>query len=644
MKRYGSVHVNIAHVFCVFLGFFVLEVQIQAVRGETYPISGKVTDIVTGTPVEGARITILDAVTREVVHDNISTDENGEYEATIEFTSTGIESHNSLLPASYDFIDVYPNPVSAASPEQVTVQYAVPGKRPGKPELELYNILGSRVSAYGRLPEGLYFLRLRFSDGYLTGSRRIVIESERMLRFSLRRVPDEKGVSSFKSAADAGPLSDSIKVLFVIQKSGYICTERSKMLISGVNNINHFSLVGEGQKSSAAIDSTGGILTVANLLGDTITLEIPPYAIWESTKITLTTMATPPDNPVGKNVFPGVSITPGGLTLLQPALLKVDLASASLDTGSAALFSVRQSDFILPVGHQTVSEQHMSGKIHHFSEYIGSEPTADEAGPQADHAGGVKPSDPYGWEDTHDCVDALLWWAEFLTRNGRLEEAQECYDKAKEIAERDAGDFLDLPVPDDPCGDYLTALMKFAQLVNLLVGGELESRIQDRVIEVVNRCDLRGEIEYDHQIRCTDPDRYTDTRITGRIPFYVDTQEPPFGAIHGGGEAKVTISGSQEECWLTASGIHRVNDITGELKADHQGIYWLEMTLNETWYESTTIYVTCPDPENNSHGQMYSFTYPTQVRFLVEDGYTATMPDLECAGSYRWRLYIIHQP
>jgi hypothetical protein len=322
----------------------------------------------------------------------------------------------------------------------------------------------------------------------------------------------------------------------------------------------------------------------------------------------------------------------------------VDLASAGLDTVSAALFSVRQSDFILPVGHQTVTQQQMSGKIHHFSEYIGGEPAADEAGPQADHAGGVKPSDPYGWEDTHDCVDALLWWAEFLTRNGRLEEAQECYDKAKEIAERDAGDFLDLPVPDDPCGDYLTALMKFAQLVNLLVGGELESRIQDRVIEVVNRCDLRGEIEYDHQIRCTDPDRYTDTRITGRIPFYVDTQVPPFGAIHGGGEAKVTISGAQEECWLTAGGIHRVNDITGELKADHQGIYWLEMTLNETWYESTTIHVTCPDPENNSHGQMPSFTYPTQVRFLVEDGYTATMPDLECAGSYRWRLYIIHQP
>ena len=55
------------------------------------------------------------------------------------------------------------------------------------------------------------------------------------------------------------------------------------MLLKGVNNVNHFSLVEEGQKTSAAIDSTGGGLTVANLLGDTISLEIPPYAIWEPT-------------------------------------------------------------------------------------------------------------------------------------------------------------------------------------------------------------------------------------------------------------------------------------------------------------------------------------------------------------------------
>jgi tetratricopeptide (TPR) repeat protein len=464
------------------------------------------------------------------------------------------------------------------------------------------------------------------------------------LRFSLIQELDVTVPGSLKSAGHTDPAGDSVKVLYLIEKSGYIWMERSKVLLTGINNVNHFGLVEEGKKSSASIDSTGGTLIVANIRGDSITLEIPPYAIWEPTMITLTTMDTPPDNPVAGNIFPGVSITPGGLTLLQPAVLKVDLASATPDTGSAALFSVRQSDFILPIGHQAIAERQIAGEIYHFSDYIGGEPTADEAGPQAGQAGGMKPSDPYGWEDTYDCIEALLWWAEFYNRNGRLEEAQECYDRAEEIADRDARDFLNLPIPDDPCKEYLTALLKYAGLVNLLVGGELESQVQDRVIEVVNKCNLRGEIEYDHHIICTDPDRYTETKIKGRIPFYVNTVKEPYNTVHGGGEAKLTITGAQEECWLTASGTHRVDSIAGELKADYQGIYWLEMTLYETWWESTTIYVNCPDPENSGSEQMYSFSFPTQVRFLVEDGYKHTMPDFECAGSYQWILHIIHQP
>ena len=132
--------------------------------------------------------------------------------------------------------------------------------------------------------------------------------------------------------------------------------------------------------------------------------------------------------------------------------------------------------------------------------------------------------------------------------------------------------------------------------------------------------------------------------VTGNIPFYVNTLVQPYGAITGGGTAKVTINGPQEECYLTATGIHRVHEISGELKADQQGIYWLEMTLDETWYESTTVYVTCPNPENNSQEQMFSFRIPAQVRFLVEDGYKVTMPDFDCEGGRRWILRIIHQP
>ncbi len=610
----------------------------------TIQISGNVIDISTGAPIENAKITLLDPDTRNVICGEIYTDGSGNYEGSVEFEPTGSREGDPGSPSSYAIIQSYPNPLSAAAPDHLTIQYTVPSNRRETPSVLICNIFGSRIGAGDYLPAGVYFYRLGFENGHQTGSGKIVLTSGGRLRISLTQVFQEPVKKPARKGALRDRGEDPAGVLFVIEKSGYICMERRKELVQGINNVNNFSLVEEGQKSSAAIDSTGGVISVANSRGDSIILTIPRYALWEPASITVTSVDTPPGNPIARNIFPGVSITPGGLKLLQPATLKVVLATTAADTGSAMLFSIRQSDFVLPVGGQVVTDSTLSGEIYHFSEFAGGEPTADEAGPQVDGAGGMGPSDPYGWQDTYDCVGALLWWAEFYSRNGMTEEGQKCFDDAKEIAERDAMDFLSLPVPDDPCGGYLTALLKFAELVMLVVGGDLESQVQERVIEIVNRCNLRGEIEYDHDVTCTDIDRYTRTRIVGRIPFYVNTLVQPYNAISGGGTAVVTIEGDQEECYLSATGVHRVDSISGELRADQQGIYWLEMTLEETWYESTTIYVTCPNPENNSQGQMPSFSAPTLVRFLVQDGWKFTLPAIDCDGSYNWILHIIHQP
>jgi hypothetical protein len=610
----------------------------------TIQISGAVIDVATGNPVENARITLLDPVSRAVICGEIYTDGNGSYEGSVEFEPTGSGKKVPESPLSYAIIQSYPNPLSAAASDHLTIRYTVPGNRSETPAVLVYDILGSRIGAEDYLSAGVYFYRLRFENGHHTGSGKIVLTSGGVLRISLIQAFQEPGEGPVRKGVLDGMEDNPVEVLFVIEKSGYIHMERKKELVQGINNVNNFSMVEEGEKSSATIDSTGGVIPVANSLGDSIILTIPPYALWEPTAITVTSVDTPPGNPIARNIFPGVSLTPAGLKLLQPATLKVVLATTAADTGSAMLFSIRQSDFVLPVGGQEVTDSTLSGEIYHFSEFAGGEPTPDEAGPQADGAGGMGPSDPYGWQDTYDCVDALLWWAEFYSRNGMTEEGQKCFDDAKETAENDATDFLDLPVPDDPCGDYLTALFRFAELVNMVVGGDLNARIGERVIEIVNRCALRGEIEYDHDVTCTDADRNTHTRIVGRIPFYVNTQVEPIAAISGGGTAVVTITGAQEECYLSATGVHRVNSISGELKADQQGIYWLEMTLDETWYESTTVYVTCPDPDNNSQGPMPSFSAPTLVRFLVQDGWKYTLPAIDCDGSYNWILHIIHQP
>ncbi len=657
MKKSRYFNFNILREIRVIIGFLILIIDLQNIYGvqhekeflhnlttDTYQISGKVIDISTSTPIQNAKITVLNSDTRAVIYDNIYTDDNGNYSETLSINLTGFDNEYPELPSDYYILNCYPSPIYTAAEEHLTIQYTVPGNKIEAPAFEMYNSLGSKINPDSYLPAGVYFFRLRFKNDHLTGLEKIMLISGGKLRISLMQVLDKTGEKVSKNKSHTEILNDFIEVLFVIEKNGYIYTERTINLVKGINNIKDFALVQEGQKSSAAIDSTGGIITVINDRGDTITLEIPRYAVWNSTTISLTTHKTQPVNPVAENVFPGVCITPGGLILLQPAMLKVAFATESLDTNCATLFLIRQSDFILPIGNQTVTTRTISGEIYHFSEIIGGEPTTDEATAQSDKAGDMNPSDPYGWEDTYDCVDALLWWAEFYARNGRTEEGQGCFDKAKDITERDATDFLNMPIPDNPCGEYLTALLKYAELVILLVGGDLERQIQDRVIEVVNMCNLRGEIEYNHHVICTDIDRQTTTRVTGNIPFYVNTLIEPNAAIKGGGTAKVSIEGPQEDCYLTASGIHRVDSITGELKADQQGIYWLEMTLNETWYESTTAYVTCPDPDNNSHGQVPSYSGPTQVRFLVEDGWKFTMPAIDCDGQYQWILHIIHQP
>jgi hypothetical protein len=657
MKKSHNINFCITREILVITGFLIFLTNSQNTFGinhkkellynkstGTYYISGKITDIATSTPVQNAKITLLNLNTRAVIYTDIFTDDNGNYEETLNIDLTGFDNEYYELPSAYYILKSYPSPLSSASDYHLTIQYIAPGNSLETPSLEMYNTLGSKVNTNIYLPAGVYFCRLKFKNDYTTDLEKIIMISGGKLKISLVQIFSKSGQKTGKNKALTNILNDTAKVIFAVEKSGYIYTERTISLIKETDNINNFALVQEGQKSSAEIDSTGGTVTVVNSRGDIITLTIPRYAIWNSTLITLTAFTTQPDNPIAKNIFPGVCITPAGLKLLQPATLEITFGSTSPDTNSATLFTIKQSDFILPIGNQTVTDSSINGEIYHFSEFIGGEPTADEATSQADKAGDMNPSDPYGWQDTYDCVDALLWWAEFYARNGRTEEGQGCFDDAKEIAERDAGDFLDLPIPDDPCGEYLTALLKYAELVMLLVGGDLEKQIQDKVIEVVNMCNLRGEIEYDHHVVCTDVDRSTVTRVTGNIPFYVNTLIEPNAAITGGGTAKVTINGPQEDCYLTASGIHRVDSITGELKADQQGIYWLEMTLHETWYESTTAYVTCPDPENNSHGQMPSFSGPTQVRFLVEDGWKYTMPAIDCDGQYQWILHIIHQP
>lgn len=80
------------------------------------------------------------------------------------------------------------------------------------------------------------------------------------------------------------------------------------------------------RQASASIPPSGGSLTVTDAKGNRFTLTIPPNALLNRETITMTAISSA-TGVSGSGLLAGVQLEPDGLGLLQPALLKIDLAS-----------------------------------------------------------------------------------------------------------------------------------------------------------------------------------------------------------------------------------------------------------------------------------------------------------------------------
>ncbi|HEY3739604.1 MAG TPA: hypothetical protein VGL53_07160 [Bryobacteraceae bacterium] len=81
---------------------------------------------------------------------------------------------------------------------------------------------------------------------------------------------------------------------------------------------------------SADISTSGGSLAVTDSNGNTFTLTVPQGALLDHETITMTPISSA-TGISGPGLTAGVQLSPDGLTLMQPALLKIDLASAAPD-------------------------------------------------------------------------------------------------------------------------------------------------------------------------------------------------------------------------------------------------------------------------------------------------------------------------
>ncbi|HER40647.1 MAG TPA: hypothetical protein ENO10_05450, partial [Salinimicrobium catena] len=245
---------------------------------------------------------------------------------------------------------------------------------------------------------------------------------------------------------------------------------------------------------------SGDTLRIFNYKNDLISLIIPPYALQDTTTVTILPHFSAPVNPIAKDIFPGVTILPDSLRLLKPAILRVDMSTGITDTSMSALFFIYDTSLVYPLGNLEITDSSIQGEIYHFSGYLGAEPDGDEIIGQSDNSVLSGSSNPFDWQGTYTLVEGLLKYAEFLMFLGKTEAAQKVIEKANKVMENDAKKFLKEKIPDNPCGWYLNVLFKFAEKVNLMIGGELNMQFSDRIGDLMDLCEFRGEIEFRHHI------------------------------------------------------------------------------------------------------------------------------------------------
>jgi hypothetical protein len=385
-------------------------------------------------------------------------------------------------------------------------------------------------------------------------------------------------------------------------------------------------------------------LVVVNKAGDSIYLSIPRASLAETIAVKLTARDSIAPGPFSRQIFPGVTITPDGLRLLKPALLRVVLSSATLDTSRAILYSLLQSDLACPLKITTRAESTLEGELLHFSDYGGAEPTSEEASDQGYTITNGGSFDLWDWQGFCSYIQGMLSYVEMLQQLGMIDEAQQVSDNINERVKEQLSSFLDLPIPEDPCGYYQQTLFKYVEMFNSVTTDEtIEARYTERITEVRARCFIRGELEYNHNFTSNSDAGSVHTVITGYVPFYLNTNVEPMGSLVGEGSEVTWIQTGDFPggCTMVSTGPVAVK-LEGEISIDQTGIAWLEVVSTET--SSGTITVTCPDVEEPATVPAPTITATYNTRYLMEDGYTMVMPFLQGTGSYTWTLHLTEQP
>lgn len=276
-------------------------------------------------------------------------------------------------------------------------------------------------------------------------------------------------------------------------------------------------------------------IAVANEAGDIYELFVPSSAVDQVTLITITALDTSPSNDMVNIASAGLKLEPDGLVLSVPATLRLFYGSPVSDPELSRIFQVYPGGTLEITPWQEETESGLSGKIYHFSGYTAGTPSDSrlaESGQNAIDNGPLVDSAA----ELEMMTGMLEGFGDYHGAKGESGKAGDYYNSASVVAEAAGREFLDQPIPPDPCGEYLNELIRYGRVVGrFVVVGDLASQFRARAEQMLDQCPVEGSISFKFYSQVP----ALEGGISDPVPF----NKPPFGILEGGGPGEEWIGG-----------------------------------------------------------------------------------------------------
>jgi hypothetical protein len=258
-----------------------------------------------------------------------------------------------------------------------------------------------------------------------------------------------------------------------------------------------------------------------------VTVDIPAGAVLEKTTLTLSVKPVTKWGPFSRNMLTGISIQPSGVLFYEPVRISACSYSDYELTENDGIFLLQTNLLAIPCGDPEVSaEEVMAAAITYQSgNFAVASPSFEEVKQQAsrliEYAGLVGNSLPgtipqqghgpcpggnlpeeddcMGWQYTRKVVTGMMGYCERAIMAGKTYEEGLWRQHIEDFAKKAIKEFLNKPMPFEPCGLYFHAARKYREMeigLGLGISGDDDSTpLKELMTSLLNKCLFRFTLE-----------------------------------------------------------------------------------------------------------------------------------------------------